>query len=188
MPAKITFEEFIKRAVYKYKLYFDYSLVEYKDYKTKVKIICPEHGVFEQTPYNHINSEGNGCYLCSGKITNTLENFILTANALHSNKYDYSLAVYKNSGTKLKIICPLHGIFEKTPNNHISLKQGCPVCSGQVKHNVDSIVNKLSIIHKNKYKYNLKTYTNNKQIIEIICPEHGVFKQKINAHMSRAWL
>ncbi len=32
--------------------------------------------------------------------------------------------------TKLKITCPIHGDFEKTPNNHINYhKQGCPICA-----------------------------------------------------------
>jgi hypothetical protein len=43
---------------------YDYSLVEYKGNKDKVKIICPEHGVFEQQPTNHISSQGQGCPVC----------------------------------------------------------------------------------------------------------------------------
>ena len=30
----------------------------------------------------------------------------------HNNFYDYSLVEYKNQKTKIKIICPIHGIFE----------------------------------------------------------------------------
>ena len=30
---------------------------------------------------------------------------------LHNNKYDYSNVVYVNSRTKVKIICPKHGVF-----------------------------------------------------------------------------
>lgn len=32
---------------------------------------------------------------------------------LHNNKYDYSNVVYVNSRTKVKIICPKHGVFEQ---------------------------------------------------------------------------
>ena len=42
---------------------FDYSLVEYKGDKIKIKIICPYHGEFEQTPSYH--KIGNGCPKCS---------------------------------------------------------------------------------------------------------------------------
>ena len=34
-----------------------------KNNKTKVKIICSEHGVFEQKPNSHLN--GNGCPHCA---------------------------------------------------------------------------------------------------------------------------
>lgn len=42
---------------------YDYSLVEYINAKTKVKIVCKKHGVFEQTPSNHI--KGKNCSRCS---------------------------------------------------------------------------------------------------------------------------
>jgi hypothetical protein len=32
---------------------YDYSMVEYINYYTKIKIICKEHGQFEQTSNNH---------------------------------------------------------------------------------------------------------------------------------------
>ena len=41
---------------------YDYSKVEYKNAKTKVCIICPEHGEFWQLPYAH--AIGQGCPLC----------------------------------------------------------------------------------------------------------------------------
>lgn len=40
---------------------FNYSLVDYKNNKTNIKIICSEHGVFKQTPSNHLRS---GCEKC----------------------------------------------------------------------------------------------------------------------------
>lgn len=46
---------------------YDYSLVEYKTAHTKVKIICKKHGVFEQSPNNHLN--GKGCPKCAHIIS-----------------------------------------------------------------------------------------------------------------------
>lgn len=43
---------------------YDYSLVDYTGSKIKVKIICQEHGVFEQIPNSHLN--GSGCSACAG--------------------------------------------------------------------------------------------------------------------------
>lgn len=58
----------------------------------------------------------------------TIEDFIQKAKEVHGDKYDYSLVEYKNSSTKIKIICPKHGVFEQTPNNHLS-GCGCLSCS-----------------------------------------------------------
>ena len=62
------------------------------------------------------------------KKRKTLNQFIGDANLIHNNTYDYSLVEYINSKTKIKIICPKHGIFEQTPNSHLS-NQGCPTCN-----------------------------------------------------------
>jgi very-short-patch-repair endonuclease len=42
---------------------YNYSFVEYKNIKTKVIIICSEHGKFRQTPHKHLL--GNGCPTCN---------------------------------------------------------------------------------------------------------------------------
>ena len=46
----------------------------------------------------------------------TTEEFIKRAKEVHGDKYDYSLVDYKNMTTKIKIICPIHGIFRKQKN------------------------------------------------------------------------
>lgn len=66
----------------------------------------------------------------------TTEQFIIKANIIHDNKYDYSKSVYTTTNKKVCIICPEsgHGEFWQTPNNHTHKihKQGCPKC-GLVK-------------------------------------------------------
>ncbi len=44
---------------------YDYSEVEYVNTKTKIKIICKEHGVFKQRPSHHL--KGQGCKKCNLK-------------------------------------------------------------------------------------------------------------------------
>ena len=39
--------------------------------------------------------------------------FIEKSCILHNNFYDYSLVYYINNKTKVKIVCPVHGIFEQ---------------------------------------------------------------------------
>jgi very-short-patch-repair endonuclease len=124
---KINTEEFIKKSKKIHNNKYDYSLVEYKNMKTKVKIICPIHGEFEQEPRHHLNN--SGCQICNGGVKYNNKIFIINAIKTHGNKYDYSLVDYKNNNTNIKIICPIHGVFEQNPNNHISKKYGCPICS-----------------------------------------------------------
>ena len=48
----------------------------------------------------------------------TIEEFIERARIIHDNKWSYSKVDYINNHTKIIIICPIHGEFEQTPNNH----------------------------------------------------------------------
>ena len=124
---KVSKEEFIRRSILIHGNKYDYSLVEYIDGNTKVKIICPEHGIFNQTPNNHMIK--NGCSYCSNNKKSNTNEFIKRSNIIHNNFYDYSLVKYINSYTKVKIICPEHGLFEQNPHCHITKKQGCHECN-----------------------------------------------------------
>src|SRR5690606_38083549 len=129
---KPTTSDFIKKAKTKHGNKYEYSLVEYIDAKTKVKINCKDHGVFEQTPNDHIN--GKGCYHCGRKIVEygirlTQDEVISKFKELHGEKFDYRLVDYKNSSTKVKIICDKGHLFEQTPSSHLKMS-GCPYCVG----------------------------------------------------------
>jgi hypothetical protein len=117
------------------------------------------------------------------KKSNTTE-FNQKASIVHNNFYDYSLVDYKKSKLKVIIICPIHGIFEQRPNDHLG-GQGCPDCGGTNRLSIEKIKEKANIIHKNTYDYSLFTgYTSQQDRIEIICLTHGIFIQKINNHLN----
>ncbi len=61
---KLTTEEFIERAVSVHGDNYCYDEVVYINSHTKVNIICPNHGVFEQKPNGHLS--GKGCPKCVG--------------------------------------------------------------------------------------------------------------------------
>ena len=48
MPSKLTQQQFIDKATKIHNNFYDYSLVNYINSLTKIKIICPKHGEFEQ--------------------------------------------------------------------------------------------------------------------------------------------
>jgi hypothetical protein len=66
--------EFVENSIKIHGDKYDYSLVEYKTSKDKVKIICKIHDIFEQLPDNHL--QGSGCVLCSGTYLSNTNEFI----------------------------------------------------------------------------------------------------------------
>ena len=82
---------FIEKAKQIHNDKYDYSKVNYVNSRTKVCIICPEHGEFWQTPHNHL--KGYGCTKCGKEKSHlskiTTEDFIAKSKEIHGNKYDY---------------------------------------------------------------------------------------------------
>lgn len=181
---KLTKEKFIERAKKIHGDKYDYSKIEYINTKVKVCIICPKHGEFWQTPGSHLN--GRGCNLCSKPIHDT-DSFIQEAKKIHGSKYDYSNVEYVNSHTKVKLVCPIHGEFEVTPNNHIK-GRGCYKCGRIVSKTkqsltVEDFIEKAKKIHGDRYDYSKVDYVNNHTEVCIICKEHGEFWQKPIKHL-----
>lgn len=124
-------EDFLKRAIEIHGEKYDYSKVQYVNRSTNVCIICPVHGEFWQSPKKHL--AGHGCERCFRDSLTTRyslgkDKFIVKANTVHNGFYDYSEVGYVNSHTKVKIICPRHGVFEQEPASHLQ-GHGCPICA-----------------------------------------------------------
>lgn len=186
MASKSNTQEFIQKAVIKYSSHYDYSLVDYKNKSTKIKIICPVHGVFEQRPNNHLN--GCGCKLCGNSLTNrgrelTTTQFITKAKQIHGLQYNYSLTEYKHNQQKITITCKVHGSFAQTPTHHLQ-GMGCPKCSNNTKKDLEQFITEASKLHNNLYSYSKFVYINNKTKGIIICKKHGEFLQTPNYHLS----
>ncbi len=132
---KLTTEEFIQKAQQIHNQKYDYQFVNYKNAHTKVNIICPEHGIFEQKPNDHL--QGKGCNQCgiissSSNRKYNIKYFIKKAKQIHGDKYDYSLVEYKGIYSMVKIICKKHGMFGKTPDKHLHQKSGCSKCANHI--------------------------------------------------------
>lgn len=110
--------EFIKRSKKIHGSVYDYSTVHYTNTKTKVSIICPEHGVFEQTPEKHM--AGHGCPKCCLNCRDDKESFVKKARLVHGDLYDYSKVNYVNSQTKVCIVDSKFGDFMQMPYAHLN--------------------------------------------------------------------
>ena len=178
---KLTTIKFIEKANYVHNGKYNYSKTYYVNNRTVVDIICKEHGLFQQNASNHL--AGQNCPICVGRGKGNTKRFVTSAKKTHDNRYDYSLVEYINNKSKIKIICKEHGVFEQSPTRHLT-GDGCPKCNGGVKSNRDEFINKVIIIHDNKYDYSLIKYINSQTKVKIICKKHGVFEMKPNHHLS----
>jgi hypothetical protein len=112
---------------------YNYGLVNYINNKTKVAIICPEHGEFQQQPNNHIS--GQGCPKCkrdklSSNMVKGKEEVISRLNNIFGDtKYTYDLSKYTNNRSYITIICPTHGSFSKSYQS-LMKGNGCGDCDG----------------------------------------------------------
>lgn len=155
-------EEFISRANIVHHNKYDYSLVNYSNNRKKVKIFCPKcKKYFLQCPFNHL--KGHGCPQCVNCVQLTTEIFIERANILHNNYYDYSLVNYKTARIKVKIICPVHGIFEQIPYNHL-MKKGCPRCSKKISKGEREVLDYIKTIYVGEIKTNDRRVIRPKEI------------------------
>ena len=189
---KLTKENFIERAIDIHGNKYDYSKVVYRNLHSKVCIVCPVHGEFWQYPADHLT--GHGCVKCFNEKKRgkgrklTTEEFIKRAKEKHGNIYDYSKTVYKKYNEKVCIVCPVHGEFWQTPNEHLT-GSGCSKCSyekrGKTRRKTrDAFIKRAKVVHKNKYDYSKVDYKTENTKVCIICPAHGEFWQTPHSHLS----
>lgn len=135
---------------------FDYSEVVFINSRTKVKIKCPIHGVFEQIPYDH--SRGSGCAKCLG-YNRTTEDLKVDFRKIHGDTFDYSKVEFTKIKNKVIITCRIHGDFTQTPDNHLQGK-GCAKCSKKGTSYPEQILyfylNNLKLDVKSRIKINNK--------------------------------
>ena len=181
-----TIEAFISDAKKTHGDKYDYSKVDYRGNKIKVTIICPIHGPFEQSPISHIR--GCGCPKCGREATiqartSSKEKFVQKAIDIHGNKYDYSHVEYVNAREKVCIICPEHGEFWQTPDNHLH-GNNCPICSGRYSLTTETFIQRAKDVHGDRYSYERTTYVDSETKVTIICPTHGEFHQIPSKHLN----
>lgn len=152
-----TTPRFIKDAQKIHGKKYNYSKTKYIDAYSEVCIICPEHGEFWQTAHNHL--KGGGCPICAeinrrDKKRKEETEFIKQAIQVHGKKYDYSKVEYLNCKQEVCIICPEHGEFWQTPDNHLQGK-GCKMCASNAPCPPRIKRHKNTIFTETKYKSNI---------------------------------
>lgn len=170
---------------------YDYSRVDYKGKDIKVQIGCKTHGDFWQSPHNHY--KGQGCPVCGDlkqarNTTRTTEQFVELAKSKHGDRYDYTKVDYLKSNKKVILVCREHGDFNMNPVDHL-MGQGCSKCfrkrqAALQTYSTCEYVERARLKHGDKFDYSLVEYTKSSNKIDIICKEHGVFKQEAACHLT----
>lgn len=177
---------FVEKAKEIHKGKYDYSKVEYINNKTPVTIVCPVHGDFVQIPQGHLNCE-IACPKC--RIDDVYDRMIQQARAIHGDKYSYVRESFISVVKKMSIVCPVHGVYHMTLNNHVHGGAECKPCAlakrGEShRKTLDSFVEDAKKVHGNRYDYSKVVYEGNKKKITITCAKHGDFKQEPSSHLS----
>lgn len=163
---------------------YKYNFVEnIKNVNIKIKIVCPVHGIFEQTYWNHIR-QNKGCKLCGRQRTIeakrlSIETFIERSKKTHEDieNYDFSNVKLEEKDEKgrIKMFCKQHGEFF-IRKEHFMNGVGCQKCLGH-KHDDKEVQKELSKLHPNLDFSETKFSDHNENYkISVICPKHGLRK------------
>jgi hypothetical protein len=166
-------ELFIKKSIELWGYKYDYSKVEYIDYKTAVKI--GYKGLwYSQTPNKHLQGKKIECQ--ETRMSN--ENFIILSKKVWGeDRFDYSECEYLGTNIKVKLFDKLNNRWiEQVAKSHL---KGYEV----VKLTNNEFLEKCSIIHDYSYEYDLSNYESLNSRIKIFCHIHGHFELKASTHI-----
>lgn len=191
MPARLTTEEWIRKAESVHGKKYDYSFVEHKLQKTQQRIICPVHGEFTQTSDSHLHYGCNKCGITrrAEKRSHSFARFKELSTDVHDGYYSYPVQDFVNTRGKVSIECPVHGLFEQVAYRHLA-GRGCKKC-GYERNGRKSMIGVGEFIHRatekhgTRYKY-VGKYNGMHSKTDIQCREHGVFKQTPHNHLKGA--
>ena len=171
---------FIERSIKIHGNKYDYSKVEYKNHRTKVTIVCPIHGEFEQTPKNHM--QGQGCPQCGKKYAqlyhkHNYKNFINSSIERFGDRYEFPNIQneYENSHSKITIKCTKCGnSFVKIACDHItSPNGGCQHCYHNISKPEEEIGEFIKSIIKDEIYFNDRELLNGYEL-DIFIPSKNI--------------
>lgn len=165
--------KFIEKSIQKWGYKYDYSKVDYIDYKTPVTIIYKNIS-YSQTPTKHL--QGKKIELQEKRIpTNS---FIIKSKEIWGDRFNYDECEYLGTNNKIKLYDNLKNKWiEQNAKSHLN---GYEV----VKYTKEEYISNCNLIHDFKFNYNKINYENLHSKITINCEQHGDFELKASSHLN----
>lgn len=168
--------------------------VKFFNMRDKVTVTCSDHGDVLVTA-KLLYTGSQSCSKCGRIRSNesrriTKEEFLRRCFNVHGNKYSIDLSTFKDTVSRLRVVCDLHGEFFPIAK-HLARGQGCPVCGpSPLSHRykltprsarrqatkVRNFIDRVKETHGDRYDYSLTKYVNCKTKVIVICREHGAFE------------
>ena len=184
MPKIVTPQEYLARAKAVHGDRYAYDTSTLRSANKDATITCLLHGAFTQRLANHLL--GAGCPSCAGRGVDWVERF----RSVHGGRYNYDDVVFVGYKTPVKIVCPEHGVFTQTPDNHYRNAQGCPKCKGaRIRASkqlpVAEFVRRATEVHGGRFLYQHTQFDNMlRGVVQIECIQHGLFTQSPVNHLA----
>ena len=171
---RFTSVEFISKANSRHNNLYDYSLVDYKNSKVPVTIICKAHSTqFTTTPTSHLN--GTRCPICVKEIPHTnrpLTHKIFMTNLKKVNGGKLPFKVMSECvGADTKItVQDKFGTYEILAR--VLLRGAQPSLISAVDK-TSNVINRFKEVHGDFYDYSKYKYTDAKTVSTVICKLHN---------------
>lgn len=193
---KLGLEGFVQQARRVHGDRYEYPPQDYVGNKTKVRILCPDHGEYLQTPNSHLG--GRGCPECANDLKRqrnkavslqTLRELPARLAGVNAN-WSYDFTTFVGMAKHIRAHCAIHGEFYASPNNLLR-NSGCVKC-GEAKHRqfalsrmktTEEWVAEARKVHGDVYDYSRSVYLGDKKPITITCKKHGDFVSRTDGHI-----
>lgn len=183
----ITYDEFVEKSkeIYGDKYKITSEQFNNKNSDQQIEINCPIHGIFLQRIENFLN--GYGCKECRKEEIIREKNNLLDKEVKERYGNMYGASLSEIDARKAVITCKLHGKFTLWKHHIFDKKCICPQCmkDASTNDNYENFIKKATELYGDRYIYTNVRYINNHTKVDIICPEHGIYRVTPNDHITK---
>lgn len=191
---RITKAEMLKRFIDAHGDTYSYDFSNYNGAASSIQIKCPLHDWFPQIC--EVHSTGVGCPDCGSIKTAesrrmSFAEFLTRSIERFGEKYHFIENSWSGINQRIGYICVKHGMKTMLASAHLKSPTGCKECSTEqrglsTRLTQHQFIQRSKLVHKDKYDYTLTKYQGSDVKVDIICPEHRVFRQNPSTHLSGA--